>query len=83
MLTIFGSMLCPDCVACREDLEKAGVFHDYKDFSEDLRNLKEFLALRDHNAVFEEAKAAGKIGIPCIVRPDGTVTLDWEEFLPM
>lgn len=81
MLRIYGSMLCPDCVKCREDLDRAEVDYEYLDFSENLRNLKEFLQLRDECSLFAEVKATGSIGIPCIVREDGTVTLTWEEFL--
>ena len=81
MLTIYGSRLCPDCVRCVEDLEKAGVSFEYKDFAEDLRALKVFLSLRDGNALFDEIRAAGKIGIPCILREDGSVSLSWDEFM--
>ena len=77
MLKIYGSMLCPDCVQIRKDLDEAGIAYDYKDFGEDLVNLKEFLALRDSHAVFAEVKEAGRIGIPCIVKEDGTVSLEW------
>lgn len=80
MLKIYGSMLCPDCVQCREDLDRAGVAYEYLDFSESLLNLKEFLSLRERSA-FDEVRAAGKIGIPCIVKEDGTVTLSWEEYM--
>lgn len=81
MLKIFGSMMCPDCVKCREDLDKAGVKYEYLDFAASLWNVKCFLALRDREAVFADVKAGGKIGIPCIQREDGSVTLDWEEFV--
>lgn len=81
MLKIYGSMLCPDCVQCCEELKEAQIPFEYCDFSESLRYLKEFLKLRDENAVFAEPRASGKIGIPCILRPDGTVTLEWDEFL--
>ena len=81
MLKIYGSMLCPDCVKCREDLDQAGVAYEYLDFSEHLLHLKEFLALRDSESVLEEVRGNGKIGIPCIVTEDGRVTLDWAEFL--
>lgn len=81
MLKIYGSMLCPDCVQCREELDKAGVCYEYLDFSDSLQNLKEFLKLRDTSPVFSEVREAGKIGIPCIQRPDGTLTLSSEEFL--
>lgn len=81
MLKIYGSMLCPDCMQCREDLDRAGVRYEYLDFSENLGNLKAFLKLRDENPLFDEIRKAGKIGIPCILREDGSVTLDWEEFM--
>ena len=80
MLKIYGSMLCPDCVKCREDLDKANIVYEFLDFSDDLKNLKEFLILRE-NDVFNDARMTGKIGIPCIQREDGMITLDWESFL--
>lgn len=82
MLKIYGSMMCPDCVQCREDLDRANVPYEYCDFSENLLNLKEFLKLRDEQQVFAPVKADGKIGIPCILREDGSVTLSWDELLP-
>lgn len=81
MLKIYGSMLCPDCVECREELDKANVEYEFLDFGEKLIHLKEFLKLRDGSALFDASRAEGKIGIPCILREDGTVTLDWEEFV--
>lgn len=81
MLKIYGSMQCPDCQKCREDLDRANVQYEYLDFAESLRNLKEFLALRDSNVVFAAVKSQGSIGIPCIQREDGSLTLSWAEFL--
>lgn len=81
MLKIYGSMLCPDCVQCREDLDKAGGEYEYLDFSENLKNLKEFLSIRDQSPLFAEVKKEERIGIPCILREDETVTLDWAEFM--
>lgn len=81
MLKIYGSMLCPDCVQCRADLDRAGVEYEYLDFSDSLQYLKAFLAIRDGSSVFDEVRKAGSIGIPCIVRENGSVTLDWEEFM--
>lgn len=81
MLKIYGSMLCPDCVKCLEDLDRAGVSYEYLDFSKNLLALKEFLAIRDREVIFRPVKEDGKIGIPCIVCPDGSVTLNWEGFM--
>ena len=80
MIKIYGSMLCPDCVECRKDLDAAGTAYEYLDFSENLKNLKEFLKIRDGNSMFDSQREEGKIGIPCIVREDGSITLDWEEY---
>lgn len=81
MLRIYGSMLCPDCVKCCQELKSAGVSFEYCDFADSLLHLKEFLKLRDESDQFCEVRSAGKIGIPCILREDGTVTLEWEEFV--
>ena len=81
MLMIYGSMMCPDCVECRKNLDAAKVAYEYRDFSENLLWLKEFLAIRDQNPLFASVKEAGKIGIPCIVAEDGAVYLDWEGFI--
>lgn len=81
MLTIYGSMMCPDCVECRKDLDEAGVEYIYLDFSEDLRNLKAFLALRDTDPAFAQVREEGRIGIPCILGEDGTVSLDWSMYV--
>lgn len=80
MIKIYGSMLCPDCVKCREDLYSAGISYDYLDFADDLRNLKEFLILRDQ-PVFDAIRKEGRIGIPCIRKEDGSILLDWKELM--
>ena len=81
MLKIYGSMLCPDCVICREDLDAAGVAYEYRDFADSLLYLKEFLKLRDESPLFGELKQAGKIGIPCIVTEAGEILLDWSTLM--
>lgn len=81
MLVIYGSDLCPDCVNCKADLDRSGVAYEYRPIGENLLYLKEFLALRDKEALFASVKEAGKIGIPCILQDDGTVSLSWEQYL--
>lgn len=76
-MVIYGSRLCPDCVQCLVDLDRAGVSYEYRDFGTDLRALKEFLAIRDSDPLFAETRESGRIGIPCIVDDDGSVRLTW------
>lgn len=80
MLKIYGSMLCKDCVECVDDLKKAEVEFEFLDFADSLLNLKEFLKIRDENPLFDAVREKGSIGIPAIVKEDGSVTLDWAEF---
>ena len=81
MLKIYGSMLCKDCVACCDDLNSSNVAYTFCDFAEELIYLKEFLALRDKESIFEEVKAIGSIGIPCIIDEEGKVSLDWSQYV--
>jgi glutaredoxin-related protein len=81
MIKIYGSMLCPDCVKCREDLDRAGIAYEYLDFAESLLHLKEFLKIRETSPLFEEVKKNGSIGIPCLMKEDGSITLDWAELM--
>lgn len=77
-MIIYGSMLCPDCVQCRKELDDAGVIYEYREITENLGYMKEFLRLRDENTLFAPIKAEGKIGIPCILRADGSISFDWK-----
>lgn len=81
MIKIYGSMLCKDCVQCRQDLDAAGIAYEYLDFGDDLGNLKAFLKIRDSSDLFDAVRENGGIGIPCILLEDGTVTLDWEDLM--
>ena len=81
MLKIYGSPLCPDCVKCKQELEAVGVEFLYLDIGEKLLYLKQFLKIRDGNELFEPVRQRGQIGIPCIVREDGTITFEWDEYL--
>lgn len=81
MLKIYGSKLCPDCVACLKDLDDAHISYQYCDFSEKLEYLKEFLNLRESEPVFDAVRSAGAIGIPCLVDEEGNVSLDWSGYV--
>lgn len=79
MIKIYGTDQCRDCVACKKELDEAGVSYEFLAL-EELPLLKEFLKLRDAEPVFDRVKGEG-VGIPCIRREDGSITFDWKEFL--
>ncbi len=81
MLRIYGSPMCPDCRECRANLDAHGIPFEFVDISESLCSLKDFLALRDSLPVFDHCREIGDIGLPALVREDGSVFLDWEGYL--
>ena len=78
MIKIYGMNTCPDCIAVDKHVE-GDYRYEVIDIGSHIKYLKEFLRLRDNNAVFDEAKKYGYAGVPCFVLEDGTVTLSPEE----
>lgn len=81
MLKIFGSPLCPDCMACKAALDANGVEYNFVDVTGSMRNLKQFLKYRDTDPVFDDARANGYVGIPALLPEDGNITINWEAYL--
>lgn len=82
MLKFYGSHICS---GCREALmlfqEKGFADFQFVEITENTDNLREFLGLRDHREELKEAKEEGRIGIPCFLREDGSITLEPEDVL--
>jgi len=81
MIKVYGSKMCPDCIALEKAFESEKIEYEYYDITSDLKVLKTFLKLRDSNPKFEKAKEKGLIGIPIVENEDGTLTFKWQEFL--
>ena len=75
MIKVYGMDTCPDFVEVQKQI-KGNENFEFIDIGEHVMNLKEFLRLRDKDAVFDEAKAGGYIGIPCFVLESGRISLD-------
>ena len=74
MIKVFVMPTCPDCTKVIAQV-KDNPDYVIIDIGAHVRNLKEFLYLRDNDPVFDAAKSYGFAGIPCFVLEDGTVTL--------
>lgn len=81
MLTIYGSAMCPDCVACKRNFDFYGIEYHFIDINLKLHDLADFLSLRDKLPVFDHCKEIGDIGLPALVKEDGEVFLNWEGYL--
>ncbi len=78
MIKVYVMSTCPDCRQAKEQL-KDNPNYQLVDIGEHVRNLKEFIRLRDSNPAFNKAKANGNIGIPCFVKEDGSVTFEMDD----
>ena len=74
MIKMFVMQTCPYCEYVEKQVEGNPDF-EVIDIGKHVRNLKQFLDLRESNPAFDEARKTGDVGIPCYVLEDGTVTL--------
>ena len=75
MTKVFVMATCPDCTQVKQKLA-GNPAYELIDIGEHVRNLKQFLTLRDSNEAFNYAKSHGSVGIPCFLFEDGTVKFD-------
>ncbi len=80
MVKIYGSKMCPDCTALVNNLEYYKIPYEYIDINDSLKNLKEFLVIRDEY-LLDWCHQYGDIGLPACILDDGKVTIHWEEYL--
>ena len=81
MTKVYVMATCPDCSEVKERLSGNPDF-EIINIGEHVRNLKEFIRLRDSSPAFDSVKAAGSIGIPCFVEEDGQISFDTERYIP-
>ncbi len=73
MVKIYVMSTCPDCAEVIRAAKNNPLFQMI-DIGEHVRNLKEFMRLRDVHPKFEVARQRGAVGIPSFVKEDGTIT---------
>ena len=79
-MKVYGSRQCPDTTECLGVFDRSGFAYEFCDIS-DLAALKAFLHYRDSNSLFDSVRANGGVGIPLIVKDDGSLTFEWSEIL--
>ena len=79
-MKIYGTDLCPDCLAAKKILDEKNIPYDYVDVTKNIADLKAFLWLRDTSPAFDEVKKAGNIGVPAFISEDGAITFEVEAY---
>ena len=78
---IYGIDSWSGCGAARKELDEYGIQYKYLSFSDSIMNLRKFLKYRDEEPMFDEIKAAGRVGLPLFQLEDGTLTFSLEEVI--
>ncbi|MCR8968621.1 hypothetical protein [Facklamia sp. 7083-14-GEN3] len=70
MNKVYFSDKCPDTEGFISRLDKMQVSYEAVNITESMKNLKDFLKLRDSRSEFDEAKKNGYVGIPILYSND-------------
>ncbi len=79
MTRIYVMASCPDCAQAKQ-LYGNNADYEIIDIGKQARDLKEFLALRDHHPAFAKVRERGTIGIPCFVKDSGEVIISMKRY---
>lgn len=77
-IIMYGTKNCPDVREALAVIAKKQLDVEFRNFDDSVKNLKEFISLRDRSPEFDEIKRNGTIGIPCFIGADGTISFDTE-----
>lgn len=78
-MKVYGAEICIDCRNYKAIQKARGFEAEYVEITEDTAKLKEFLAMRDNEPIFEKVREHSGIGIPLFVNEDGRKTFDINE----
>ena len=78
---VIGSHLCPDTLYALNRLTAAGVEADFQDILSCHEVLLDYLRILESSPLYEEIRGARRLGIPCFVGEDGSMTLNLDDIL--
>lgn len=70
MIKLYGSQHWPGCPDVKEALLQKGVDFEYVEITDSMKNLKEFLKLRDKRDEFKIVRRVHAVGIPMLLVDD-------------
>ncbi len=79
-LTVYGSDKCPNCPPALKILDSKEIDYEYINITDSMKNLKEFLKIRDSREEFNPVKENGSVGIPCFIK-DSKISFNIDEII--
>ena len=80
-ITVIGSHLCPDTLYALNRLAAAGADITFKDILSCHADLQDYLMIRESDVLYADIRGTKRLGIPCFVCEDGSMTLNINDIL--
>lgn len=80
-ITVIGSHLCPDTLYALNRLAASGAETSFRDILSCHADLQAYLHIRETSELYAEIRGTQRLGVPCFVREDGSMTLSLDEVL--
>lgn len=80
-ITVVGSHLCPDTLYALHQLSAANAEISFVDILASHETLQTYLHIRETSDLYSEIRGTQRLGVPCFIREDGTMTLDLNDIL--
>lgn len=80
-ITVIGSHLCPDTLYALNQLAASGVETSFRDILSCHADLQAYLHIRETSELYAEIRGTQRLGVPCFVREDGSMSLSLDEVL--
>ena len=80
-VTVIGSHLCPDTLYVLNCLTAADVEASFQDILSCHAALQTYLHVRETSELYADIRGTQRLGVPCFVREDGTMTLELKDIL--
>lgn len=78
---VIGSHLCPDTLYALNQLAAAKAEIDFVDILSSHDALKTYLNIRETRPLYKDICGTARLGIPCFVKENGSMTLDINDIL--
>lgn len=80
-ITVIGSHLCPDTLYALNRLSGAAMEVDFQDILSCHQALQNYLQIRETDPLYAEIRGTRRLGVPCFMREDGSITLALNDIL--
>jgi len=80
-ITVIGSHLCPDTLYALNRLSGADIEVSFQDILSCHEALQNYLQLRETEPLYADIRGTRRLGVPCFVREDGSITRDLNDII--